>query len=71
MGPHGGFLYFKLKKVAESQKIKLITAKKRDTFASLAKSSPLSSYPEEQLRLLNGMYPEGEPVPGQPIKIVE
>jgi predicted Zn-dependent protease len=57
--------------LAESQKIKLITAKKRDTFASLAKSSPLSSYPEEQLRLLNGMYPEGEPVPGQPIKIVE
>lgn len=57
--------------LAESRKIKLITAKKGDTFANLAKNSPLSSHPEEQLRLLNGMYPKGEPVPGQPIKIVE
>ena len=57
--------------LAESRKIKLITAKKGDTFAKLAKNSPLSSHPEEQLRLLNGMYPEGEPIPGQPIKIVE
>jgi predicted Zn-dependent protease len=57
--------------LAKSRKIKLVTAKKGDTFAKLAKSSPLSSHPEEQLRLLNGMYPEGEPVPGQLIKIVE
>jgi predicted Zn-dependent protease len=57
--------------LAESRKIKLVTAKKGDTFASLAKNSPLASHPEEQLRLLNGMYPTGEPVPGQPIKIVE
>lgn len=57
--------------LAESRKIKLITAKKGDTFAKLAKNSPLSSHPEEQLRLLNGMYPDGEPVPGQAIKIVE
>ncbi len=57
--------------LAESRKIKLITAKKGDTFAKLAKNSPLSSHPEEQLRLLNDMYPEGEPIPGQPIKIVE
>jgi predicted Zn-dependent protease len=57
--------------LAESRKIKLITARKGDTFSKLAKNSPLSSHPEEQLRLLNGMYPEGEPVPGQPIKIVE
>ena len=58
-------------KLAESQKIRLITAKKGDTFAKLASNSPLSSHPEEQLRLLNGMYPSGEPVPGQLIKIVE
>ena len=57
--------------LAESRKIKLITAKKGDTFAKLARNSPLSSHPEEQLRLLNGMYPDGEPVPGQAIKIVE
>ena len=57
--------------LAQARKIKLITAKKGDTFAKLAKNSPLSSHPEEQLRLLNGMYPDGEPVPGKPIKIVE
>ena len=57
--------------LAESRKIKLITAKKGDTFAKLAINSPLSSHPEEQLRLLNGMYQTGEPVAGQPIKIVE
>lgn len=59
------------KELAKARKIKLITAKKGDTFAKLAKNSPLSSHAEEQLRLLNGMYPDGEPVPGKPIKIVE
>lgn len=57
--------------LAESRKLKLIKAKKGDTFAKLAKNSPLSSHPEEQLRLLNGMYPDGEPAPGQYVKIVE
>ncbi len=57
--------------LAKARKIKLTTAKKGDTFAKLAKNSPLSSYPEEQLRLINGMYPNGEPIPGQLIKIVE
>ena len=57
--------------LAEPRRIKLITAKKGDTFASLAKDSPLTSHAEEQLRLLNGLYPDGEPTPGKPIKIVE
>jgi len=57
--------------LAEPQRIKLITAKKGDTFASLAKHSSLSSHAEEQLRLLNGRYPTGEPTAGQQIKIVE
>lgn len=57
--------------LAQVRRLKLITAKKGDSFAKLAKNSPLSSYPEEQLRLLNGMYPDGEPTPGKKIKIVE
>ena len=57
--------------LANPQRIKLITAKKGDTFTSLAKHSPLSSHAEEQLRLLNGSYPSGEPTAGQQIKIVE
>ena len=57
--------------LAKARKIKLITAKKGDTFAKLAKNSPLTSHAEEQLRLLNGLYPDGEPTPDKPIKIVE
>ena len=57
--------------LAKPRRIKIITAKKGDTFASLAKKSPLTSHAEEQLRLINGLYPDGEPTPGKPIKIVE
>lgn len=59
------------KKLAESQRIRLIRAKPGDTFASLAKQSTLPNHPAERLRLINGMYPEGEPKPGQWIKIVQ
>tara|TARA_A100001015_G_scaffold312321_1_gene417293 strand:+ start:144 stop:1619 length:1476 start_codon:yes stop_codon:yes gene_type:complete len=57
--------------LAEARTIKIITAKNGDTFAKLAAQSPLTSHAEEQLRLLNGLYPDGEPVPGQPIKVVQ
>lgn len=57
--------------LARANKIKIITAREGDTFAKLAAQSPLTSHTEEQLRLLNGLYPEGEPVPGQLIKIVQ
>lgn len=50
--------------------ISLIRTKPQDTFASLTKESAFSHHAEEQLRLLNGMYPRGEPKPGQLIKIV-
>ncbi len=40
-------------------------------FASLAKKSPLSQAPEQQLRLINGVYGGGEPKAGQLVKVVE
>ena len=58
------------KKLAGSKRIRLIRAKAGDTFASLAKQSTLPNYPVERLRLINGMYPKGEPKPGQWIKVV-
>ena len=58
-------------KLGKPKRIKLIRAKAGDTFAKLAKKSDLSSHPVEQLRLLNGMYPDGEPKKGQLIKIVQ
>lgn len=47
-----------------------IRAEEGTTFEKLAASSPLKDYPEEQLRILNGYYPRGEPKPGEWIKIV-
>jgi predicted Zn-dependent protease len=42
----------------------------RGGFPELARRSPLAN-PEQQLRLLNGVYAEGEPRPGQLVKVVE
>lgn len=43
----------------------------RGGFAPLAKQSPLAPAPEQQLRLINGVYAGGEPKPGQLMKVVE
>jgi predicted Zn-dependent protease len=43
----------------------------RGAFAQLARQSPLTGNAEAQLRLLNGVYPAGEPAEGATIKIVE
>jgi len=41
-------------------------------FAQLARSSPLNELPEQQLRLLNGVYGgQPEPKPGQLVKVVQ
>ncbi|HDP88414.1 MAG TPA: peptidase M48 Ste24p [Thioalkalivibrio sp.] len=57
--------------LAESRRIHVITAKAGDTFARLARDTDLNQHAEEILRLLNGMYPDGEPTPGQRIKIIK
>lgn len=44
---------------------------KRGTLPQLAKQSPLPGNAEQQLRLINGVYPSGEPEAGQLLKIVE
>ena len=59
------------KALASERRIRLIRARSGDTFTSLAKQSALTNYAVDQLRLLNGLYPDGEPEPGQLIKIVE
>jgi predicted Zn-dependent protease len=56
---------------AEPYKIKIIRADENTRMAELAKQSPLPKYAEQQLRLLNDLYPDKEPKPGQLIKIVE
>lgn len=51
--------------------LRTITASKGLSYAELARQSPLGKNAEDYLRLLNGQYPGGEPVPGQIIKIVK
>jgi predicted Zn-dependent protease len=59
------------KTLALSRKIRYLQLDTLLSFEQLASYSPLKKYPEEQLRLLNGHYPNGEPKEGEWIKIVE
>lgn len=58
-------------KVANEQRLAVVVAKPSDTFASLAQKSSIKTYPEETLRVINGMHPVGEPRAGDYIKIVQ
>ena len=57
-------------KLAEPLRLKIITTPKNTTLHQLAKQSRITNYPEQQLRLLNNLYPSGELTSGD-IKIVE
>jgi predicted Zn-dependent protease len=59
------------RKLAKPMLIHTRTAKKGETFASLARPSPLGKNAEGYLRLMNHAYPSGEPQAGQPLKTVE
>ena len=56
---------------AEPDRIRVIQAGSQTNIAQLARKSPIKKYPAEQLRLLNDLYPDKEPTPGQKLKIVE
>jgi len=56
---------------AEPDRIKVVTAGDKTSIEQLARKSPIKKYPTERLRLLNDLYPDKEPVPGQKLKIVE
>ncbi|WP_439133973.1 M48 family metalloprotease [Pseudomaricurvus sp.] len=55
----------------KSQKIHYVKANDQTTFKRLAEVVPLGKFAEDQLRLLNGYYPRGEPSPGEWIKIIQ
>ncbi|PHS72750.1 MAG: peptidase M48 [Cycloclasticus sp.] len=58
------------KRIASELTLKLIKFKRSQSLSVLAKSSPITHHAEQQLRLLNGFYPKGEPKSGDLIKIV-
>jgi predicted Zn-dependent protease len=51
--------------------IRVVPAPQGTTMAQLAAQSPLGKNAELQLRLMNDLYPAGEPKPGQMIKTVQ
>jgi len=51
--------------------LRIINAPAGATFAELARNSPLGKNAVAHLRLLNGLYPGGEPAAGQALKIIE
>ena len=57
--------------IALSRKIRYLQVNSDLTYEQLSKYSPLKEYPEEQLRLINGDYPNGEPEEGEWVKVVD
>lgn len=51
--------------------IRVVRAQPGMTMAQLAATSPLGKSAEAQLRLMNGLYPTGEPEPGRMLKLVQ
>ena len=56
---------------AEPDRLRLVKATGQTRIADLARKSPIQKYAAERLRLLNDLYPDKEPVPGQWLKVVE
>ncbi len=57
--------------LAEPYRIKIVKAKDAAELASYANAMPVDRYQKEQLELINGVYPGGNPKPGQLFKVVE
>ena len=59
------------RKLARPLTLRIINAPPGAKFADIARGSPLGKNAVSHLRLLNGMYPNGEPATGQPLKVIE
>jgi predicted Zn-dependent protease len=56
--------------LARGQRVELTTIRAGDHFATLARRASLKDEPEAILRLINGKYPQGEPAPGELVKLI-
>ncbi|MFT5804655.1 MAG: putative Zn-dependent protease, partial [Candidatus Paceibacteria bacterium] len=52
-------------------KLQVVRAEQGTTMEALAAESPITNYALDKLRVINGLYPDGQPVPGQLIKVIE
>jgi predicted Zn-dependent protease len=57
--------------LARPLRLRTVTATETTRFAALAAGSPLGRNAEGTLRLINGIYPAGEPRPGQLLKVID
>ncbi len=57
--------------LAQPLRLKIVKSTPETDFSSLAKLSPLEQYQEEQLRLLNGLYPQGDARSKVLLKIID
>jgi predicted Zn-dependent protease len=57
--------------LAEPNRLHIMRAGEGTTIETLAKESPITKYPLQQLRLINNLYPNGEPKPGDLVKTVK
>jgi predicted Zn-dependent protease len=56
---------------AEPDRIRIVRATAQTRIEDLAAKSPLPKHAAEQLRILNDLYPDKQPVAGQLLKIVD
>lgn len=56
---------------AQVPRVTIVEANEATTMKRLATASPLTEFAEQRLRLLNDLYPGGEPQPKQYIKIID
>jgi predicted Zn-dependent protease len=59
------------RKLARGLRLRVVKVRAGQTFAGLAKRSPLPDYPEQTLRLINDRYPGGKLRPGEEIKLIQ
>jgi predicted Zn-dependent protease len=57
--------------LAEPYRLKIIQATDQTKIEDYAKDMPVEKFKQEELRLLNGLYPKGEPKAGDFIKVVQ
>ena len=56
--------------VAKRLRVQVVRVEDDTTMEQLAGESPITNYALDQLRVMNGLYPDGQPEPGQLIKII-
>ncbi len=56
---------------AREPRLQIVRAEQGTTMELLAAESPITNYALDKLRVINGLYPTGQPEPGQLIKIVD